>query len=108
MIIKGSMNYDRHGRKRKNRPASKRRSSNGSGQRTFVPLVQDHSLPSSPILEASRKHREKYPSMPMGEYSPPKDTSYKKEVSKNYTVSIAYNKGAYQVIPKDDVEHIGK
>ena len=108
MIIKGSMNYDRHGRKRKNRPTHKRRSSNGSGQRTFVPLVQDHTLPSSPILEASRKHREKYPSMPIGEYSPPKDTSYKKEVSKNYTVSIAYNKGAYQVIPKDDVEHIGK
>ena len=108
MIIKGSMNYDRHGRKRKNRPASKRRSSNGSGQRTFVPIVQDHSLPSSPILEASRKHREKYPSMPIGEYTPDKDTSYKKEVSKNYTVSIAYNKGAYQVIPKDDVEHIGK
>ena len=41
-------------------------------------------------------------------YTPDKDTSYKKEVSKNYTVSIAYNKGAYQVIPKDDVEHIGK
>ena len=108
MIIKGSMNCDRHGRKRKNRPTSKRRSSNGSGQRTFVPLVQDHSLPSSPILEAARKHREKYPSMPIGEYKPDKDTSYKKEVSKNYTVSIAYNKGAYQVIPKDDVEHIGK
>ena len=108
MIIKGSMNYDRHGRKRKNRPTSKRRSSNGSGQRTFVPIVQDHSLPSSPILEASRKHREKYPSMPIGEYTPDKDTSYKKEVSKSYTVSIAYNKGAYQVIPKDDVEHIGK
>jgi hypothetical protein len=70
--------------------------------------VQDHTLPSSPILEAAKKHREKYPSMPMGEYSPSKDTSYKKEVSKNYTVSIAYNKGAYQVIPKDDVEHIGK
>lgn len=107
MFIKGSMNYDQYGRKRK-KTQRKRRSSNGSGQRTFVPLVQDHSLPSSPVLEASRKHREKYPSMPIGEYSPPKDTSYKKEVSKNYTVSIAYNKGAYQVIPKDDVEHIGK
>jgi len=107
MFIKGSMNYDQYGRKRKKTPR-KRRSSNGSGQRTFVPLMRDHTLPSSPILEAAKKHREKYPSMPMGEYSPPKDTSYKKEVSKNYTVSIAYNKGAYQVIPKDDVEHIGK
>ena len=34
--------------------------------------------------------------------------SYKKEVSKNYTVSIAYNKGAYQVIPKKEVKSIGR
>ena len=25
-----------------------------------------------------------------------------------FTVSIPYNKGAYQVIPDDDIEHIGK
>ena len=108
MIIKGSMAYDRHGRKRKNRTTSKRRSSNGSGQRAFVPLVQDHTLPSSPIIEAAKAHREKYPSIPMGQYSAPKDTSYKKEISKQYTVAVAYNKGAYQVIPKGDVKHIGK
>ena len=36
------------------------------------------------------------------------DDSYKKEVSKNYTVSIAYNKGAYQVIPRSEVKNIGK
>ena len=106
MFIKGSMNYDQYGRKRKKTPR-KRRSSNGSGQWTR-PQVQDHSLSSSPILEESRKHREKYPSMPIGEYKPERDDSYKKEISKNYTVSIAYNKGSYQVIPKDDVEHIGK
>ena len=32
----------------------------------------------------------------------------KKEISKGYTVAPAYNKGAYQVIPKTDVKHIGK
>ena len=32
----------------------------------------------------------------------------KKEVSKKYTVSIAYNKGAYQVIPTSDIKDIGK
>ena len=36
------------------------------------------------------------------------DDSYKKEVSKNYTVAIAFNKGAYQVIPNRDIKHIGK
>jgi hypothetical protein len=104
MIIKGNMNYDFHGRKRK----KKRKSSNGLRQRTFVPLMQDHSLPSSPILEQAKAHREKYPSMPMGEYKSPVDNSYKKDISSTYTVSIPYNKGAYQVIPKDEVEHIGK
>jgi hypothetical protein len=42
------------------------------------------------------------------EYQTPEDTSYKKEISKQYTVSIAYNKGAYQVIPKKEVKDIGK
>ena len=32
----------------------------------------------------------------------------KREISKGYTVAPAYNKGAYQVIPKEDIEWIGK
>jgi len=28
--------------------------------------------------------------------------------SSKYTIAPAYNKGAYQVIPKSDVKHIGK
>jgi hypothetical protein len=36
------------------------------------------------------------------------DTSYKLEESKKFTVAPAYNKGAYQVIPRGDVEWIGK
>ena len=31
-----------------------------------------------------------------------------KEVSKQYTLAPAYNKGAYQVIPLDNIKHIGK
>ena len=106
MIIKGRLGYDQHGRKRKQK--RKTRSSNGLGHHSFTVAMRDHAPHASPVLEAARKHREKYPSMPIGEYKPEVDTSYKKEVSKNYTVSIAYNKGSYQVIPKDDVEHIGK
>jgi len=41
-------------------------------------------------------------------YTPPPDNSYKREISKNYTIAPAYNKGAYQVIPRQDVKHIGK
>ena len=33
---------------------------------------------------------------------------YKKNISNKYTVSVPYNKGAYQVISEEDVKHIGK
>lgn len=32
----------------------------------------------------------------------------KQEISKQYTIAPAYNKGAYQVIPKDDIKDIGR
>ena len=104
MIIKGTLNYDQHGRriKRKSRSSSRSRTLGFHPSNTGSNPVRDTTL------QKAKEHREKYPSMPIGEYTPPKDSTYKKEVSKNYTVSIAYNKGAYQVIPKDDVEHIGK
>ena len=97
MIIKGNMNYDQHGRKRKNKAKTTRKSSNRSGQ--WVSLqVRDHTPPSSPAI----------PSAELKPYIPAQDTSYKKEISKQYTVAVAYNKGAYQFIPKGDVKHIGK
>ena len=36
------------------------------------------------------------------------DNSWKVEESKKFTVAPAYNKGAYQVIPRGDVKWIGK
>lgn len=36
------------------------------------------------------------------------DDSYKKEVSKKYTISISYNKGNYAVIPNSEIQCIGK
>ena len=90
---KGSMMYDQHGRKRKVKKlyTSKKAKPNFAKQAT------------KQFKEASS-----IPSMPVGEYKVPVDNSYKKEVSKQYTVSIAYNKGAYQVIPKKEVKDIGK
>ena len=40
--------------------------------------------------------------------SPTTTPELKKEVSSRYTVAPAYNKGAYQVIPRDEVKDIGK
>ena len=34
--------------------------------------------------------------------------NWRLEESKNFTIAPAYNKGAYQVISKDNVKHIGK
>ena len=35
-------------------------------------------------------------------------TGYNNPDEQRFTVAIAYNKGAYQVIPADDIQHIGK
>lgn len=48
------------------------------------------------------------PSAPITPYQPPADTSYRKEVSAKYTVAIAYNKGAYQVISRENIQDIGR
>ena len=97
MIVKGSMNYDQFGRKRKKKTTRARKSTNQVGK-TFKS--------SSKTTKSSNKTM--YPSAKVSEYKTPEDTSYKKEISKHYTVYIAYNKGAYQVIPKNEVKDIGK
>ena len=53
-----------------------------------------------------KSDEETYASAPIGEYTVPEDNSYKKDIGMEYTVSIAYNKGAYQVIPKGEVKDI--
>ena len=51
----------------------------------------------------------KYPSYTgPSTYTPLPDNSYKAKESQNFTVAIGYNKGGYQVIPKDEIKHIGK
>lgn len=95
MIIKNNLRYDQHGRKRKSK-ATKAVKAPAQEWKTFAP---------EPTFRRTTKE---YPSAPMSQYTPARDSSYKKEASSNYTVSIAYNKGAYQVIPKEEVKHIGK
>ena len=91
------MKYDQHGRKRKTNAWSKPK----KRQPEFKPL-ENYSI------GRSDDHREKYPSVSDMGYVPTKDTSYKLEESKKFTVAPAYNKGAYQVISQSDVKHIGK
>ena len=100
MIIKGSLGYDQYGRKRKAvQKRSKKPTRSSSGQDTGF---------SSQQREFEPRTGHQYPSAPVKPYTVPEDMSYKKEVSKQYTVAIAYNKGAYQVIPRKEVKDIGK
>ena len=102
MIIQGSMRYSPSGRKRKTSAWKKKKGAvaQTGERRTCTAKVAG----STPVSSTSKQ----YPSLPTGKYTPAKDNSWKVEASKKFTVAPAYNKGAYQVIPRDDVEHIGK
>ena len=92
MIISGSIDYSYSGRKRRVERVRKT-------EPVFRPA-------SKPLLVGREdKH---YPSAPMTKYKPPMDVSYKREESKNHTVAIAYNKGGYMVIGKENIKDIGR
>lgn len=103
MIINGSMAHTMCGRRKKKfKPARK-------PKREFVPLDRAV-VPNQRYMEWQEEQR-KYKSaefVPTDMAGKPEDNSYRQEVSKKYTVSIAFNKGAYQVISNDDIKHIGK
>ena len=94
MIVSGSMNYTPSGRRRKVARTVRK-------QRPFVPITKKAEPPFIPL--AAPKAKAKFKPFTIAE-----DTSFRKEVSSKYTVSIPYNKGAYQVIPAQDIDKIGK
>ena len=98
MIVKGSLNYSISGRKKK---------SIGTTKNTKIQKVMEDSGRSSLSRPLPMAHtiRQNYPSAPISMGQTPR---IQREKSDQYTVAIAYNKGAYQVIPKDDIKHIGK
>jgi hypothetical protein len=102
----GSLRYDQHGRKRKTKALKKARSSSQVRTHGFHPC----NLGSNP----GRATNKNFKSMPIGSYDAKKALEEMKmkivrqQESKNYTVAPAYNKGAYQVIPKDCVKDIGR
>ena len=102
-----SMRYGPTGKKRKTNAwkSTKKNTIMAHAQGKLKPSLAERQR-----IEAIREFDLKYPS-----YSGPEtgntlvaDDSYKKEASKNFTVAIGYNKGSYQVIPKNEIKHIGK
>ena len=92
MIVQGSMKYTTSGRKRKTNAWRKIKPQQFVSQSVTKQVVKLDEIPSGKTTS----------------YKPMADTSYKLEESKKFTVAPAYNKGAYQVIPRGDVEWIGK
>ena len=118
MIIKGSMNYDYNGRKIK-----RKRSKTRSSSRLRTSPFQGGNTGSKPVrvtkkgAVAQQGERRTCTakvadSMSVSSTSSGKgtlpDNSWKVEISKQYTIAPAYNKGAYQVIPRKEVKDIGK
>ena len=96
MIIQGSMRYSPSGRKRKTNAYKKKAQPKFVAQKTknFKQVEKLENIPSL-IHSSKTKYKDE-------------DNSWKVEESKKFTVAPAYNKGAYQVIPKGDVKWIGK
>jgi len=94
MIVNCSMRYTSSGRKRKTKAYSK----------AIKPVFVARTT-TEPVAVVKL---DKIPSAKTTGYSQPVDNSWKVTESKNFTVAPAYNKGAYQVIPRGDVEWIGK
>ena len=97
----GSLRYDMHGRKKKTEAltSSKKKTS-------YMPMMR---------LEVPKRETGKvYKSMPLGsrdaqaELAAMKKQIIAQQESSKYTIAPAYNKGAYQVIPKDCIKDIGK
>ena len=102
MIINGSLNYDSHGRKRKT--VRKKRTTQQSKWKSLGAVAQQGERRTCTAKVADSIS---VSSTSAGKGTMP-DNSWILEISKKYTVAPAYNKGAYQVIPREDVEHIGK
>ena len=72
--------------------------------RTKKILRESVYVPSTPY----RRETTEYKSAPLTPYREVGVAEYKKEESKKYTLAPAYNKGAYQVISKENIRDIGK
>lgn len=91
----GSMNHTYSGRKKKRLSTAKKK-------RTFSPLK---------VEQPYRRETPDYPSVSVTAQvanTSATSTSYKREISSKYTIAPAYNKGAYQVISRENIKDIGK
>ena len=107
MIIQGSLSYDQHGRKRKRKITRKSRSSS-QVRTTACRAVSKGSNPLRSAKKPSSTKEEFLERLKSISSNSTSKTDWKLEESRKHTVAPAYNKGAYQVIPKNEIKDIGR
>ena len=104
--LNSSLRYGPSGKKRK----TKAFTTKSKKQKYTELILQQQKVFDRVVREVSET--EKIPSMiHQGGGHGQKNLEWEKEklkISSQYTVAPAYNKGAYQVIGKSDIKHIGK
>ena len=101
MIVKGSMNYTYSGRRKKSYTKTKKvKETKNLGRDTSNSRSRDIMDYPSASSNTSNGH---VPTKVDEQYA-----QERRNVSSNYTIAPAYNKGAYQVISKDNTKDIGK
>ena len=97
-IVIGSLRYTTSGRKRKKITTNRRKK--------FEPGIV--TTRENPLAARAREDRSKYPSRDFGGTPTHKERSVEVGVSKQFTIAPAYNKGAYQVISRENIKDIGR
>lgn len=104
-----SLRYDMHGRKRKTSSLSKPKKSHSF--KTSRSYEAPFRAPEPSYMSDLRDLKAKLESEEQRVKRIREEKAFKEErlkISSNYAIAPAYNKGAYQVIPKSDLKYIGK
>ena len=111
----GSLRYDMHGRKRKCVSLKQKKRGGSSVGRAPALHAGGREFESRSLHQQTREDRIRLLAPLKSDFERAKEIKEqmqfekeKQEISRGYTVAPAYNKGAYQVIPKTDIKHIGK
>lgn len=115
MNYSGSLRYDMQGRKRKaykkNNPTKKKQASARSSSQVRTTDCLSANTGSNPVRAAKSHIPSMKPSINSGGHGTGVDSDWQAEklrISQGYTIAPAYNKGAYQVIGKNNIKDIGK
>lgn len=104
--LTSSIRYGPHGKRRKTKAFTKK----SKKQKYLEMIEQQQKVFDRVVREVSET--EKIPSALLkGGGGGQKNLEWEREklkISSQYTIAPAYNKGAYQVIGKSDIKHIGK